>query len=171
MIKSNRFLFLFLWDFCSLNSKSAIRNSQCAILLGAMLFALSFSGVLLLALCSSVEAQQQTAKVPRIGFVSGTGEPQAPGPQVGAFRRGLRDLNYIEGKTIQVEYRYVAGKLDRVPGLVAELVQLKVDLLVTGNTSAIHAAKQPGLFPLSWSFLKIQSRQGWLIAWRDRAEI
>jgi putative tryptophan/tyrosine transport system substrate-binding protein len=97
--------------------------------------------VVLLALRVTAEAQQP-AKVPRIGFVSGTGDTQTPGSQVEAFRRGLRDLGYFEANNIQVEYRYVEGKLDRIPNLVAELVQLKVDVLVTGNTSAIRATKQ-----------------------------
>jgi putative ABC transport system substrate-binding protein len=59
-----------------------------------------------------------------------------------AFRRGLWDLGYIEGKNVQVEYRYAEGKPDEVPGLVTELVQLKVDVLVVGYLPAIHAAKQ-----------------------------
>ena len=74
------------------------------------------------------EAQQQK-KVPRIGYVSGSGD--ANNPNIDAFRQGLRDLGYIEGKNILVEYRYAEGKLDRVPGLVAELVQLKVDVVVS----------------------------------------
>jgi putative ABC transport system substrate-binding protein len=107
-------------------SKKVIR-----LTLSAMLFALSFPA-----------DAQQPAKVPRIGYVSGTGDPKTPGPQVEALRRGLLDLGYIEGKNIQVEYRYVEGKLDRVPSLVTELVQLQVDVLVTGNSSAIRAARQ-----------------------------
>ena len=96
---------------------------------------------LLFALCFSVEAQQP-AKIPRIGYVSGSGDPSNPGPHVEAFRQGLRDLGYIEGKNILVEYRYAEGKLDRIPSLVAELVQLKVDVLVVGILPAIRAAKQ-----------------------------
>jgi ABC-type uncharacterized transport system substrate-binding protein len=104
--------------------------------------------IIFLALCSLLVAlvhladAQQPAKVPRIGYVSGSGDPQTPGPRVEAFRRGLRDLGYIEGKNILVEYRYVEGKLDRVPSLVAELVQLKVDVLAIQNLAAIRAAKQ-----------------------------
>jgi len=85
------------------------------------------------------EAQQQK-KVPRIGYVS-SGDPSTE-LRLAAFRRGLRDLGYIEGKNIRVEYRYAEGKPDEVPGLVAELVQLKVDVLVVGYLPAIHAAKQ-----------------------------
>ena len=84
---------------------------------------------------------QQPQKIPRIGFVSG-GDSNTPDPRVEAFRQGLRDLGYIEGKNIFVEYRYAGEKLDRVPNLVAELVQLKVDVLVSGYFPAIRPAKQ-----------------------------
>jgi putative ABC transport system substrate-binding protein len=92
-------------------------------------------GVGLLAAPLAADAQQPT-KVPRIGLIN------PPGPLVEAFRQGLRDLGYIEGKNILVEYRNPEGKVDRVPGLVAELVQLKVDVLVLTLTRAIRAAKQ-----------------------------
>ena len=85
---------------------------------------------------------QQPKKIPRIGYLSGAGDPSNPGPNVEAFRRGLQELGYIEGKNILVEYRYIEGKRDRVPSLVAELVQLKVDVLVSPNLPAIRAAKQ-----------------------------
>jgi ABC-type uncharacterized transport system substrate-binding protein len=65
-----------------------------------------------------------------------------PDPGFEAFRQGLRDLGYTEGKSIQIEYRHAEGKLDRVPSLVAELVQLKVDVFVSGTLAAIRAAKQ-----------------------------
>ena len=84
---------------------------------------------------------QQPAKIPRIGILSPSGDPSTPGPQVAGFRQGLRDLGYIEEKNILVEYRYIEGKLDRAPSLVAELVQLKVDVLVIGTLVAIRAAK------------------------------
>src|SRR5882724_384603 len=85
---------------------------------------------------------QQPTKIPRIGFLSGSGDPNTPGLQLEAFRRGLRELGYIEGKNILVEYRYVEGRVDRIPSLVAELVQLKVDVFISGNLVAIRAAKQ-----------------------------
>ena len=85
------------------------------------------------------EAQQQK-NVPRIGYVSGSGD--ANNPNIDAFRQGLRDLGYIEGKNILIEYRYAEGKLDRVPSFVAELVQLKVDVVVSGNLPGIRAAKE-----------------------------
>ena len=102
---------------------------------------LSIVFVAVLLCCSRSEAQQPK-KVPLIGYVSGLGDPSNPGPYVEAFRQGLRALGYIERKNVLVEYRYVEGKLDRVPSLVAELVQLKVDVLVVPLLSAIRAAKQ-----------------------------
>jgi ABC-type uncharacterized transport system substrate-binding protein len=93
---------------------------------------------LLLALGFPVEAQQPT-KVPRIGYLSGIG-PEAP--TIDAFRRALRDLGYIEGKNILVEYRDTGVTQDRIPSLVAELVQLKVDVLVLSTLTMIRAAKQ-----------------------------
>ena len=93
------------------------------------------------ALCASAEAQQPK-KVPRIGYLSPSGDPSTPRPPVEAFRQGLRELGYIEGKNILVEYRYAEGKQDRIPSLVAELVQLKVDVLVVTSLPAIRAAKQ-----------------------------
>ena len=87
-----------------------------------------------------ISEAQQPKKVPRIGYVS-SGDPSTE-PRLAAFRRGLRDLGYIEGKNILIEYRYAEGKPDEVPGLVAELVQLKVDVIVIGFLPAIHAAKQ-----------------------------
>jgi ABC-type uncharacterized transport system substrate-binding protein len=85
---------------------------------------------------------QQTGKIPRIGFVSSSGDANNPGPRVNGFRRGLRDLGYTEGKNILVEYRYIAGQSDRVPSIVADLVQLKLDVLVFTSLSATRAAKQ-----------------------------
>ena len=93
--------------------------------------------VLILAL-SSFSNAQQPKKVPRLGFLSGSGDVNTPGLQVEAFRRGLRDLGYIEGKNILVDYRYIEGRSDRIPSLVAELVQLKVDVIFVTNPTAIR---------------------------------
>src|SRR5713226_4317302 len=93
-------------------------------------------GVLLLALSFRVNAQQ-AKKIPRIGYVSGIGDPSNPGVDVVAFRQGLRDLGYTEGKNILVEYRYAEGVSDYMPSLVAELVQLKVDVIVLPALPAI----------------------------------
>jgi len=94
--------------------------------------------VVLLAGAVIAEAQQPT-KIPRIGYVATTA-PDTPNNL--AFRRGLRDFGYIEGKNILVEDRYAEGKADRIPSLVAELVQLKVDILVSPVSAAIRAAKE-----------------------------
>jgi putative ABC transport system substrate-binding protein len=96
---------------------------------------------LLLLLAHSVHAQQG-AKVPRIGYVSNIGDANNPGPRVETFRQGLRDLGYVEGKNILVEFRYLEGNVNRAPALVAELVQLKVDVLVLITLPSIRAAKQ-----------------------------
>jgi putative ABC transport system substrate-binding protein len=96
---------------------------------------------MLFALCFRAEAQEPK-KVPRIGYLSTNGNPSRPPPFVEAFRHGLRELGYVEGKNILVEYRYAEGKLERVPRLVTELAQLNVDALVVGTQTAIRAAKQ-----------------------------
>jgi len=96
----------------------------------------------LLTTVSLTEAQQPT-KIPRIGYLVTTGDPNNPGRSPEAFRRGLRDLGYIEGKNILFEYRYTEGNNERIPSLMAELVQLKVDVLVLeAGLPSIRAAKQ-----------------------------
>jgi putative tryptophan/tyrosine transport system substrate-binding protein len=100
-----------------------------------------FVAVALLALGVIAQAQQPK-KVPRIGYVSTSGGPGTPDPRFEAFRQRLRDLGYIEGKNILVEYRYAEGKQDPIPSLVAELVELNVDVLVSPALPAIRAAKQ-----------------------------
>ena len=90
----------------------------------------------------SVGEGQQTKKLPRIGFVSVSGDPKTPGRNIEAFRQGLRDLGYEEGKNVLVEYRYTTMQPDRVPDLMAELMQLKIDVLVSSSSAAIRAAQQ-----------------------------
>jgi putative tryptophan/tyrosine transport system substrate-binding protein len=85
---------------------------------------------------------QQPKKVARIGYVSGSGDPKTPGPSIEAFRQGLRDLGYIEGKNVLVEYRFAERTVDTIPSLVAELLEIKVDVLVVVPIIAIRAAKQ-----------------------------
>ena len=84
---------------------------------------------LLLTVVSPADAQQPT-KIPRIGYISGTGSQSDPGPYVEALRQGLRDLGHIDGKNVVIEYRGAEGKPDRYSSLVNELVELKVDVLV-----------------------------------------
>lgn len=83
---------------------------------------------------------QQPTKVPRIGFLHYGAA--GPSPEVDAFRQGLRDLGYFEGKNINIEYRFASGRVERLPELAAELVQLKPDVIVTPLTEASLAAKQ-----------------------------
>ena len=85
--------------------------------------------VVLLAVAVIAEAQQPK-KVPRIGFLSAY--PSTNSARREAFGQGLRELGYVEGKNIVIEWRYAEGKLDRLPELAAELVRLKVDVIVTG---------------------------------------
>ena len=96
-------------------------------------------GVLLFALCFPAEAQQPT-KIPRMGHLSGASS--ADSAPVEAFRQGLRELGYVEGKNIVIELRYAEGKFDRLPTLAAELVRLKVDIIVTGGPTPTRAAKE-----------------------------
>jgi len=93
--------------------------------------------IFLLTTVSIPEAQQ--TKVPRIGVLL-LGAP--PNANLDAFIQGLRELGYIEGKNILIEYRWAEGKADRLPGLATELVQLKVDAIFTTGTPAIFALKQ-----------------------------
>jgi putative tryptophan/tyrosine transport system substrate-binding protein len=81
---------------------------------------------------------QQVGKVPRIGVL---GEKSPADPFLAAFRQGLRELGYTEGQNIVVEYRYANGTVDRFPELAAELIRLKVDVLVVGGAAAARAAK------------------------------
>jgi len=92
------------------------------------------------ALCLSVQAQQPT-KVPRIGYLTGGSTSSSPGRRE-AFQQGLRELGYVEAKNIVIEYRHADGKLDRLPVLAAELVRLKVDVIVTTGAGATHIAKE-----------------------------
>jgi putative ABC transport system substrate-binding protein len=94
---------------------------------------------LLLALCSAAEAQQP-AKIPRIGFLIAA-STSANAARNEAFRQGLRELGYVEGKNTIIEWRSAEGKADRLPGLAAELVRLKVDAIVSGGPSTTRAAK------------------------------
>ena len=86
-------------------------------------------------------AQQKPAKVPRIGILDAA-SASASASRVEALRAGLRDLGYVEGKNIVIEFRWAEGKYERLPGLAAELVRLKVDVIVAATTPDIQAAQQ-----------------------------
>ncbi len=91
----------------------------------------------LLSIAPFVGAQQPT-RVHRIGFLRAAAPPEA---YIEAFRQGLRDLGWVEGKNISIEHRYAEGRAERLPDLAAELVRLKVDVLVASTTNAAQPAK------------------------------
>ena len=92
-------------------------------------------------MCGAVAQAQQPKKVPRIGYLSSI-DPARESTRAEAIRLALRELGYIEGQNIAIEYRYAEGKRDRLPELAAELVRLKVDIIVVaGGTMAVQAAK------------------------------
>jgi putative ABC transport system substrate-binding protein len=96
-----------------------------------------------LLLAFKVAAQtQQSGKMPRVGYLSGTGSAADRGPYFEALRQGLQALGYTEGKNIAFEYRGAEGKIEPLKGLVKELVDLKVDVLVVPMSTAIRDAKQ-----------------------------
>jgi putative ABC transport system substrate-binding protein len=101
------------------------------------------SSVLILSLAFFYLAEAQTTKsIPRIGYVASTGGPKAAAPGLDAFRRGLSDRGYVEGKNISIEIRYAEGNLGQMPALVKDLVQQNVDVLFAANSVVIQAAKE-----------------------------
>jgi putative ABC transport system substrate-binding protein len=114
------------------NRKSAIRNPKCAGIF-AIAFAFAFGGV-------DVRAQQPKT-IPRIGYLSGN-SPGSETARTKTFRQGLRDLGYVEGKNISIEWRFAEQKLNRLPTLAAELVNLGVDVIVTGGPGATRPANE-----------------------------
>ena len=86
-----------------------------------------------------VDGQAANTTTHAIGFVQGGATPAS---LVDAFRQGLRDLGYIEGRSIVIEYRRAYGRTDQLPALVAELIEQKIDLIFTANTPAALAAKK-----------------------------
>jgi ABC-type uncharacterized transport system substrate-binding protein len=103
-----------------------MRRKVFGLALSAMLLALSYSA-----------SAQQPKKVSRIGYQSAG----SSGEREEAFRQGLRELSYVEGQNIVIERRFAQGKPDQVPRNAAELVRLKVDVIVTGGSTDTHAAK------------------------------
>ena len=85
---------------------------------------------------------QQAGKVTRIGFLGNGSPPPPSAPMLAAFRQGLRDLGWTEGENLTIEYRWAEGKLNRLPGLAAELVGRQVDVLVAAGTPGPLALKR-----------------------------
>jgi putative tryptophan/tyrosine transport system substrate-binding protein len=117
------------------NLKSKIQNRE---LVGAVAIVIAF------AMCGAVAQAQQPRKIPRIGFliVSSLSSNTA---RTEAFRQGLRELGYVEGKNIIIEWRSADGKVDRVPALATELMRLKPDVIVTAGPAATGPAKEATL--------------------------
>jgi putative ABC transport system substrate-binding protein len=88
---------------------------------------------------------QQAAKIPTIGFLSG-GSPGSP--FIDAFESGLRDLGWVKGKNIAIEYRYAEGKAELLPNLAADLVRMRVDLIVAPGPPARHARDATSTIPV-----------------------
>ena len=114
------------------NRKSKIENLKW-LGLSVIAFVLLVAG--------AVAQAQQSKKVPRIGFLIGA-SASSNVARLDAFRQGLRELRYVAGKNIVIEYRYAEGKPDRLPAFAAELVRLKVDVIVTAGSASTRSAKQ-----------------------------
>ncbi len=91
-----------------------------------------------------VAEAQPAGKVPRIGWVGNMAPPPPPVSQLEGFRQGLRELGYVEGQNLVIEYRWAAAKLNRLPDLVADLVRLKVDVLLVAGQQGLDAARRAG---------------------------
>jgi putative tryptophan/tyrosine transport system substrate-binding protein len=118
-------------DSCSDNRKSKIENLKW-VGPSVIAFVLAVTGTV-------VQAQQPT-KIPRIGFLT-AGSPSTIPARIEAFRLGLRELGYVEDKNMVIEWRFGEGKLDRLPALVAELVRLKVDVILSAGAAVTRPAK------------------------------
>jgi putative tryptophan/tyrosine transport system substrate-binding protein len=128
---NNKFCNRFYESRLSPNLKSKIENLKWLLSVIACVFVVA----------GTVAQAQQPAKVPRIGFL-GAAYPSTNAARIEAFRQGLRELGYVEGKNIIVEYRWAEGKTERLPNLAAELVRLKVDIIVTAGPAATRPAKE-----------------------------
>jgi putative ABC transport system substrate-binding protein len=123
----NRFL-----DSCFDNRKSKIENPKWVRI---------FTIALTFAMCGAVAQAQQPKKVPRIGYLT-VASLSSNVARVEAFRQGLRELGYVEGKNIAIEWRSAEGKFERQGELAAELVRLKVDVIVSSGPTMTRAAKE-----------------------------
>jgi putative ABC transport system substrate-binding protein len=115
-------------DECQVN-RGEVKKTISAITLSALLFVFCLPAL-----------AQQPKKIPRIGYLSASSAAEALS-RTEAFRQGLRDLGYVEGENIVVEFLYADGKFDRLPALAADLVRLKVDVIVTAGPSVTGPAR------------------------------
>jgi len=95
---------------------------------------------MLFAVCFSIDAQQPK-KIPRIGYIS-VASSSIVSARLEAFQQGLRELGYVEGKTVVIVHRYAEGNLDKLPDLVAELIRLKMDVILSAGAEVTRAAKE-----------------------------
>ena len=128
----NKQINAFASTFLSDNRKLAIQNPKWPGLF-VLVLALTFGG--------AGAAAQPPTKSPRIAVLTGT-KPAAVAARIAAFQQGLREIGYVDGKNIVVEYRYAEGNADRERELAAELARLKVDVIVTAGPSVTRAAKE-----------------------------
>src|ERR1700704_968218 len=106
-----------------------------------VLFAMGFGAVAAPFSAFAQSQPGQPGKIPRIGFLART-SADTLGPLLDSFRQGLRDLGWVDGRSIGIEYRFGDGQLDRLNELASELVRLNVDVIVTVDTPPTQAAKQ-----------------------------
>src|SRR5882757_3323447 len=91
-------------------------------------------------ICWPLSARAQQRALPAIGFLSPGAMSSASG-LIAAFRRGLSEVGYVEGKNVEIEFRYADGQYDRLPALAAELIRLRVSVLIASGAAAVPAAK------------------------------
>ena len=109
---------------------------------------------------------QQAKHVPRIGILAPTLDPHDPSSSFQAFRQGLRDLGYVEGQSIALEYRVAEGKAERLPELAAELVRLKVDMIFALGSQAVRAAQHAsGTIPIVFTNILDPIGEGFVASW------
>ena len=127
----NRISWMRWRQFLSGNPKSQIKNLKWTGFAALGIVFAAWAGM----------AGAQETKIPRIGFLFAS-NPATASARIEAFREGLRQLGYVEGKNYTIEFRFAEGKIDRVPAFAAELVNSKVDVIVTGGATDTRAAKE-----------------------------
>jgi hypothetical protein len=108
---------------------------------------------------------QQARKVPMLGFL-GQSTPSGESERAAAFAQRLRELGWAEGRTIAIEYRWAAGRNERLAEIAAEFVQLKIDVIVAGGTPPVLAAMQAtSITPIVFAWRETQWAQAWWQVW------
>ena len=128
-------------DSFSFNQKSKTCSEPCRRIQNPKFMGF-FAIVVTFALCGAVAEAQQPKKLARIGYLS---MRSAPSEREEAFKQGLSEFGLVDGENVQIEYRWAKGKTELLPQLAAELVRLKVDVIVVPATVAIEAVKRQRL--------------------------